>query len=180
MPPAAKGSLKLPAWLAATLTVLDRTMQLAVIAAMAAMVILVAAQVLLRYAFATSIMAADELARLCFVWAVFLAIPLALAARRHVVVQLMTGWLPRRIRSMLARIVCALTAAVFAVAAWHSARVTLANWDETLPTIDLSAGTFFLAVAIGCGYAVVHAAVMAIFDVPTPHDGRSGTPEASP
>lgn len=138
------------------LGLLDLAAAWIVIAAMAALAVLVVLQVVLRYVFGSSFMPADELARLCFVWAVFLAIPLGLKAKRHVMVELLTACLPDRVRLPLARLVMLASAWIMGLAGYQAVRVAIDNWDETLPTLELTAASFFVAVAVGSLHSALH------------------------
>jgi TRAP-type C4-dicarboxylate transport system permease small subunit len=66
----------------------DRASRWLVIVCSALMILIVSVQVLLRYAFNTSIDWSDEVSRLLFVWCMFLAIPLGLREGSHVGIEL--------------------------------------------------------------------------------------------
>lgn len=66
--------------------------------ALAVMVTLVFGNVVLRYAFNTGIAWAEELARLMFVWLIFLGAVLALREHAHLGVEMLQAKLPRPLR----------------------------------------------------------------------------------
>src|SRR6187200_3297770 len=66
----------------------DRALTGVLLAAVAVMVAVVSAQVALRYGFNRSIDWADEVGRLAFVWAIFLAIPLGVRDGAHIGIDL--------------------------------------------------------------------------------------------
>ncbi len=124
--------------------------------ATAIVVILVTADVVARYVFSDSIMFANELARLMFVWAIFLGFPLALSRGRHVGIEALDAVLARRWARMVIRVGAAFSAVLLAVIFWKSLEVMLFNWDQQLNTIPLSAGLFYLPVTISMAVGVVY------------------------
>jgi TRAP-type C4-dicarboxylate transport system permease small subunit len=99
---------------------------------------------------------ADEVARLCFVWTIFLAIPLALRQGGHIVMELLVTRVSAQTRDRLYRSMSALSIVMMAFIAREGWKLTIDNWDETIPSIGLSGGLFFLVVAIGCAHTVLH------------------------
>ena len=124
--------------------------------ATAIVVVLVTADVLARYVFSDSIVFANELARLMFVWAIFLGFPLALSRGRHVGIEILDAVLARRWARTAIRIGAAFSAILLAVIFWKSLDVMLFNWDQRLNTLPLSAGLFYLPVTISMAVSVVY------------------------
>ena len=85
----------------------DRLSFLLIVLAMAAMTILVSAQVFMRYVMGSSIDSADELSRLFFVWVIFLSIPQGVKYGIHVGIDLLVAHLGARSRRKLARLMAA-------------------------------------------------------------------------
>lgn len=138
------------------LNAIDWTVGALVIAAMAAMTAVVAVQVGLRYGLNDSLDWADEVSRLAFVWAVFLAIPLGIKRGSHVGMELLTGWLPGGARRGLFRLVSLFAMVLMAVVAWQAAILVRNQWDEPMSTLDVSVGLFMLPLAIGAVHSVLH------------------------
>jgi TRAP-type C4-dicarboxylate transport system permease small subunit len=149
------------------LNAIDWVVSVLVILAMAAMAIIVAVQVGLRYGLNDSLDWADEVSRLAFVWAVFLAIPLGIKRGAHVGLELLTGQLPAAVSRGLFRLVSLLAIGLMAVVAWTAAILARDQWDEPMSTLDVSAGVFLLPVVIGAVHSVVHLLVGIV-------DGRPG------
>jgi TRAP-type C4-dicarboxylate transport system permease small subunit len=122
------------------------------------MVAVVSAQVLLRYAFNSSIGWADEISRLMFVWSIFLAIPLGIKLGVHIGIEMLTARLPEGIRDALARAVALTGAALMSLVSYQAAIVTWDQWDEQLASMDASAALFILALAVGCAHSALHLA----------------------
>ena len=74
---------------------LERTVEYLMALALAVMVVAVFGNVVLRYAFNTGMPAAEEIARLMFVWMTFLGAILALRRHAHLGVELVQARLPR-------------------------------------------------------------------------------------
>lgn len=140
---------------------IDHVTRWAIVACMATMIGVVSMQVLLRYGFSASIDWAEEISRLAFVWAVFMAIPHGVRLGAHVGIDVLARRFPKRANHLLQialRVASAVLTAIVAVQATLAARD---NWDQLMPTINLSTGWFYLAVATGCAHAAIHLSAQA-------------------
>lgn len=162
--------------LALAIASLDLLAAWAIVLAISGMVTLVAVQVLLRYAFNTSLGWTDETSRLAFVWSIFLGIPLGIRRGSHIGIEFLTGRLPAVPQDVLARCMALLGAALMALVAWQSVRIALEQWDELMGTLDLSSGWFMLAVAWGAGHSMLHLFWIMLAG---PHRGHALTDEGS-
>ena len=82
-----------------------------IVIALTAILLLVFADVVARFAFSTSIVIANEIARLCFVYMIYFGISYAIREHRHMRVTLLVDSLPQ----WLQRPVMALSEAVFLI-----------------------------------------------------------------
>ena len=128
------------------LDAIDRAVAAGVIAAMAVLVVIVSTQVILRYFFNTSLDWAWEASRLAFVSAVFLGIPLALKENGHVGIDVIQVRLPPRIRRVLLIVLNAIGIFLMMVVAVIGAQATMYTWDQTLPSLPISSGWFYVPV----------------------------------
>ena len=119
-------------------------------ALLSAMVIAVSLQVAMRYGFNRSFDSSDEIARLTFVWTIFLALPLGLKSGSHIGVEMLTARLPAAVSEPLARLVAWVGAAVLLLVGWESAVLAFDQWDELMGAVDASAAWFVVPVA-WCG-----------------------------
>jgi TRAP-type C4-dicarboxylate transport system permease small subunit len=117
---------------------------------------IISIQVGLRYVFNSSIDWADELARLSFVWVVFLAVPHGVKKGIHVGLDLLPGLMPERLRRACGVFNRAAMAVFFITAGYQAAALTVRNWSNEMPTLGLSSGLFFLAVALCCAHSLLH------------------------
>ena len=152
-PAAAKGPLR-P--LAALIAALDFGAAWALVVLVTVMVVVVSAQVFMRYALNSSIGWTDEVSRLTFVWSIFLGIPLGIKAGVHIGMEIMTARLPAYTQDLLARVVALVGAAMMALVAWQAARLAFDQWDELMASVNMSAAWFIVAVAIGCAHSALH------------------------
>ena len=129
---------------------LDVAAAWALVGLVSSMVTVVSAQVGLRYLFNSSINWADEVSRLCFVWSMFLAIPLGLKSGAHIGVDVLAARLPAAARHALARTIALLGAALLLLVSWESARMAFDQWDELMASVEASAAWFIVPIGI-CG-----------------------------
>ena len=92
------------------------------IAMLAAMVLLAAAQILLRNFLGTSILNADQLLRLLVLWVAFLGAIAASREGKHIHVDAIARWLPGRVNAGVVALTDLFTFCVCLVLAWQSLR----------------------------------------------------------
>lgn len=148
------------------LGLVDRFAAGAIVASMAAMVVVVSLQVLLRYAFNTSLDWAEDIARLLFVWSIFLAIPLGVKQGSHIGIELLTIRLPAPTRTFCVRLMALGCATLMAVVCYQSALLTVQQWDEFMPTLNVTAALFMVPVAFGAAHSTLHFTALALSGAP--------------
>lgn len=152
--PAPAGALFLAA--RAALARLDRLSYGAIVAAMAAMAMIVAVQVVFRYLLDSAIDSSEELARLFFVWAMFLAVPHGVRRGVHVGIEAVVSLLPANRRAQVFRLNNALGAAFMALVCTVTLPVIAGKWAELMPTLDVTAAVYYFAVLIATGHSCLH------------------------
>ena len=120
------------------------------------MVAVVSTQVALRYLLNSSIDWADELARLCFVWSIFIAIPLGLKSGAHIGIEMVSVRLPAPARGAMARLVAVLGACLLLLVAWEAAVLAWDQWDELMASMPASAAWFIVPVAVAGIHGALH------------------------
>lgn len=128
----------------------------------AAMVVVVSAQVAMRYLFNGSFDWADEVSRLAFVATIFLAIPLGIRDGTHVGIDLLVSRLPEGLRVGIARLMSLLAAGMMLVVFWTAIVVAVTTWSERLGSINLTSSVFFLPVILGALHSALHLVHMAV------------------
>lgn len=132
-----------------------------VVIAMALMSLFVSLQVVLRYAFSASLDSADELARLFFVWAIFLAIPHGVKHGVHVGIDLFVRAMPAGVQEVLFRAMAALGTLLMIMVMYGGWVATVDRWPELMPTLPISSGIYYIAVLVTGAHSLLHLALLA-------------------
>jgi len=138
------------------LALLDGLVAKAIVAIMGVMVAIVSAQVALRYLLNDSIDWADEISRLCFVWSIFLAIPLGIKRGAHIGIELLTAHLPERVQNGLYRAMAVMSVFLMGLVMVEAFILTLDQWDEPMPTVNASVALFMVPLWIGAAHSILH------------------------
>ena len=134
----------------------DRGVKWAIVAGSAVMILVVSAQVALRYLFNTSLDWSEEVSRLLFVWTMFLAIPLGIREGAHVGIELLTAHIPEGARESLAKACAVVAAAMMLVVFWQTIKVSQVTWDELMQSLNISTNWFMVPVAIAAVHSFLH------------------------
>ena len=129
--------------------------------AAAVMVVVVVLEVVARYVFNTSFSFSNELARLLFVWTIFLGVPMALARGRHVGIRLVEALVPAAAARQVFRLTCLTSAAVMLLVLTHAWTAMVDNWDQTLNALPVSMSLFYAPMPIGMALSLFYLLVMA-------------------
>jgi TRAP-type C4-dicarboxylate transport system permease small subunit len=140
---------------------IDRLSFWAIVLCMALMAVLVSAQVFFRYILSSSIDSADELSRLFFVWAIFLAIPHGIKSGVHVGIDVIVRRLQESLRIQLARLMSLASAILMGLVFIMTISVVDDKWQELMPTMEITAAVYYIAVLIATGHAFLHLLVLA-------------------
>lgn len=124
--------------------------------ATALMVVVVSAQVVMRYVFNGSFDWADELSRLAFVSAIFLAIPLGVRDNSHVGIELLVVRFPAKLRTLTGRLMNFLAAVMMTIVFYTAILVSGATWSERLGAINITSSVYFFPVIIGAAHSALH------------------------
>lgn len=129
-----------------------RGLEIAIVACLSLMAILVFGNVVLRYAFNSGIAMSEELARLLFVWLIFLGAILASAQHAHIGFDTLVKTLPAFGKKILIAVTGALmlvACGIFIIGGWQQ---TLINLDNTYPVLGISYGWLYaVAIVFGIG-----------------------------
>lgn len=132
-----------------------RALEVIIVINLTIMAILVFGNVVLRYAFNSGIAVSEELARLLFVWLIFLGAILASAQHAHIGFDTFIKMAPRAVRKALILLTGLLMLAacvIFFVGGWQQ---TVINLDNTYPVLGISyAWLYAVAMVFGAGMLV--------------------------
>ena len=140
---------------------IDLVSRWGVIAAMAVMATLVVVQVVFRDLFSSAIDWSEEIARLAFVWAMFLAIPHGVRSGIHVGIDVIVTRLADGAQEAFFRISAGLAALLMAVVFWYALQVTILTWPEKMPTVNMTNAVYYVAVLVAAIHSVLHLALLA-------------------
>lgn len=132
--------------------------------AAAVMVLVVVVEVVARYAFNSSFSFSNELARLLFVWTIFLGTPMALVRGRHVGIRLVDAVVPAAAARLVFRLMCLAAAGVMLVVLVYSWTAMVDNWDQRLNALPVSMSLFYAPMPIGMALSIFYLVLMAWSD----------------
>ncbi|HCG62896.1 MAG TPA: hypothetical protein DEZ27_03575 [Sphaerochaeta sp.] len=127
-------------------------------------------QIIMRNFFSSGSVVLEELARFCLVSLVFLMVPVLTIDKQHIIVDILSARVPKRIRPVLEiciELLC-IGLAVFLLIAVN--QVMTRNWSVRTPAIRMPNILFYLPIVIGLVFMSIGAAVHT-FDV---FKGRKG------
>jgi TRAP-type C4-dicarboxylate transport system permease small subunit len=147
------------------LTTFDRALirlnRWAVIAILAAMAVMVFANVALRFLTDHSIVWVEEVSRYLMIWLTFLGAGLVLRYGGHVGIDTLQNALPRHGAAIRVAIYLLLLV-FFAVMLWLGSRYAILAWGQTTPVMQIPIGVVYLAIPLGFGLLILHLVLMAI------------------
>ncbi|MES2756683.1 MAG: TRAP transporter small permease [Pseudomonadota bacterium] len=132
---------------------LERTVEYLMALALFIMVVLVFGNVVLRYLFDTGFAAAEELARLMFVWLIFLGAILALRHHGHLGVEMVQAKLPRPLRracAVLSHLLMLYGLWLFLEGSWSQTVIGMDTYSTVLryPTAFMAASGLVCAASM--------------------------------
>jgi TRAP-type transport system small permease protein len=139
-----------------------RALKVVIVLCLAAMVVLVFTNVVLRYVFNSGIATSEELSRWLLVWLTFLGAIVALRQHAHLGVDTLVKALPPR-----GKLLCFVLS--YALMLYADALLTLGSWKQSVltfhdsaPASGISVGLFFYSSGLVFG---VSAAVILLYDL---------------
>ena len=132
----------------------------AVIAMLAAMALMVFANVALRYLTDYSILWAEEASRYTMIWLTFIGSGLVLRYGGHIGIDTLQEKAPRHAPAIRA-VIFALLAPVLVFRSWTGSRSAARTWCQTSPVKGIPIGAVSLAKPVGFALMTLHLALMA-------------------
>ena len=137
-----------------------RANRLVVIALLAAMAVMVFANVALRFTTDRSILWVEEASRYVMIWLTFLGAGLVLRYGGHIGIETLHEKLPRH-APLLRALVVVLLLGFFAFMTWIGVRYALLTWGQTTPVMEVPIGAVYLAMPVGFALMSLHLLLMA-------------------
>ena len=130
-----------------------------VIAILAAMAVMVFANVALRFLTDHSILWVEEVSRYLMIWLTFLGAGIVLRYGGHIGIDTLQEKMPRYAVAIRA-VIFVLLFLFFAVMVWLGARYALLTWGQTTPVLEIPVGVVYLAMPVGFGLMLLHLLLM--------------------
>lgn len=127
-----------------------------VIALMAAMSVLVFANVVSRYLFNHSFLWVEEISRYMMVWVGFIGSGLVLRYGAHIAVEALQDVLPTRAAQLTRALVVVVLAITFIAMTWLGIQYVRFAWDQETPVFNWNFGLIYLAIPIGFALMLIH------------------------
>lgn len=127
-----------------------------VIALMAAMSVLVFANVVSRYVFNYSFIWVEEITRYMMVWVGFIGSGLVLRYGAHIAVEAFQDVLPTRAAQVTRALVVLILAITFVAMTWLGLQYVRFAWDQETPVFNWNFGLVYLAIPIGSALMLIH------------------------
>lgn len=115
---------------------------------MVTMILVVFANVVLRYGFSSALLSSVEVSRFLFIWIVMLGAVACLRHGEHLRLDWLVDALPRHPRRILIALSWVIIVAFSVMLFLGSLRQTIANWSNIQPMSGLPVGSMYLAGAV--------------------------------
>ena len=131
----------------------------AVIAILAAMAVMVFANVALRFLTDHSIVWVEEVSRYLMIWLTFLGAGLVLRYGGHIGIDTLQQALPRAAPAVRS-VIFVLLAIFSGVMVVVGVRYAMLTWAQTTPVMQIPVGAVYLAMPVGFALLLIHLAIM--------------------
>ena len=131
-----------------------------VIVILAAMALMVFANVALRFLTDQSILWVEEVSRYLMIWLTFLGAGLVLRYGGHIGIDTLQDSMPRQAPAIRA-VIFLLLLGFFGFMVWIGTRYAILTWGQTTPVMQVPVGFVYLAMPIGFALLIVHLLLMA-------------------
>jgi TRAP-type C4-dicarboxylate transport system permease small subunit len=134
---------------------LVRAIEVAVMAAMAVVSVVVMVEVILRYTLGETLVVTEELSRYLMVWIAFLGAVLLMRERGHIAAEGLGGWFGPVGRRVIAVVADLLSLVFLLTLTWAGLQTLPGQLDQYLTTINIPIFWFYLAIPVGSGLMAV-------------------------
>ena len=136
---------------------LNRWLMIVILAAMAMMVF---ANVALRFLTDESILWVEEVSRYLMIWLTFLGAGVVLRYGGHIGIDTLQDSFPRQAPAIRV-LIFVLLLGFFGFMVWIGTRYAMLTWGQTTPVMQIPVGVVYLAMPVGFGLLIVHLLLMA-------------------
>ena len=131
-----------------------------IILILAAMALMVFANVLLRFLTDHSILWVEEVSRYLMIWLTFLGAGLVLRYGGHIGIDTLQDAAPRA-APVIRAVIFVLLLGFFGFMVWVGTRYAMRTWTQTTPVMEIPVGFVYLAMPIGFALLIIHLLLMA-------------------
>ena len=131
-----------------------------VIVILAAMALMVFANVALRFLTDESIIWVEEVSRYLMIWLTFLGAGLVLRYGGHIGIDTLQDSLPKH-AAIVRVVIFALLLGFFGFMVWIGTRYAMLTWGQTTPVMQIPVGIVYLAMPVGFALLILHLLLMA-------------------
>lgn len=155
---------------------IDRGCRVIVATGMAAMIVAISIQVVLRYVFNSQLSGTSEVARFAFVWLTFMGSVSAFRQRSHLSIDLVTGLMGPRGAKLLDTLLCVLTLIACYFLLVYGFELAQRTWTQFSPTLRVRMGLIYAAIPISALLIGLFAAVDGVKQTMELLRGKAGGP----
>lgn len=134
-------------------------------AAIVVIVVLLAMQCICRYAFSHTFMFVDDVVICCFAWLTFAGAAAAYRRRMHYGLELVTNFIPARVRPYYDIVIQVVTTLIFAFLCYLLVKLAINSGDKVLYTTGISYKVIYAAGIYSFAMMALHSAWFAVQDV---------------
>jgi len=131
-----------------------------VVAMLAAMAVMVFANVVLRFTTDQSIFWVEEVSRYLMIWLTFIGAGPVLRYGGHIGIDTLQERYPRQ-APWFRGLILVLLVPFFAFMVWIGARYAMLTWGQTTPVMQIPVGAVYLAMPVGFALLLAHLLLMA-------------------
>ena len=131
-----------------------------VIVILAAMALMVFANVALRFLTDESILWVEEVSRYLMIWLTFLGAGLVMRYGGHIGIDTLQDSFPRHAAKVRVAILVFLLG-FFGFMVWIGTRYAMLTWGQTTPVMEIPVGVVYLAMPVGFALLILHLLLMA-------------------
>jgi TRAP-type C4-dicarboxylate transport system, small permease component len=122
----------------------------------AILILIIFAQVVLRYAFATSVIWGEELSKFIFVWLMFLGISSGIYNSKHLGIAYFAGKVSARGQLLIKYFCYGLTIMFFSILCVTGAMLSLMNMDSLSPVLNVAYGYVYVIIPLSSLFCVLY------------------------
>lgn len=152
-------------------TLFNKIEEITIIAMFSAMVIIIFAQVIMRYVFNNSLYWSEELGKFFFVWISWLGISLGEREGEHIKITMLTDKLPFKKAHVFNIISSLIVLGICLVTFYYSSSLVISQWTTKYAGIHISISWGYLAVAVGTGLMSVRSVAAILKSVKSIKEG---------